>query len=273
MASSRKSEPGSFHLIFKVVGVYFVSLIVLILITIIFKIRLYEGMDWLRFPTTWGWLLLAWFYIFPFIFGAVGGFAFRPFIRNFVFITALIFFLHGVYTFFAFSLRSEYLRELESEAELSRRSTFSLTTLTHEFKDDNGDGLVDRIAVSGRWTLTTDSPGEYEASLYLVQNNHLVAGGSLGGQKLPVETTGTKGFDFAFSLNPVHIRDTLASGMVEINLDLKKNIRISSHGKIILAVCRWAPFLERTSLEGYDLDIIDAVPQSSESSPHRCHCA
>ncbi len=260
MSSPAQSPTKVFHpAVFRVVGLYFASLVVLIFLTVVCKFKLYSRMEWFGFPTAWGWLLMAWFYVVPFIFGAGGGFLLKPFIRNFVVITALIFSFHSVYTFFAFSLRSGYLMTLEAEAQASRRSELSLKSLTHKYQDENGDGLVDRVAMVGHWELKTDSPGGYLAALYLVQNNRLVAGGSIGQQKLDMEAQGTRGFDFAFSINPVNIKDALSSGPVEVHLDLKKSIPVSGAGKSILAFCRWAPFLDRTGFEGEDPEIYQTL--------------
>ena len=146
---------------------------------------------------------------------------------------------------------------LEGESRTSRHSQISLKSLTHEFKDENGDGLTDRIALFGHWDLKTDSPGTYLAYIYLVQNNRMVAGGFIGQQKLEAKDRGAHGFDFAFSLNPVSIKEALSHGTVEVNLDLKKDLPVSAAGKSIIAFCRWAPFMDLTRLGGEDPDIYD----------------
>ena len=228
---------------------YFGILISLIVITLIFDIKLSSGLEFfLRFPTPW--LLLLWsvYYIVPFIVAVFFAFRTRLLWRNFFTLTILIFAIHFLYSAAVSVPRFLYAHGYQKDMEQSKKRTLNITLFEHQFKDENHDGLTDKVILKSNFASSLPN-GNYILFANLSQNGQGLPGSVIGAYDFSV-TDGKYTYSPTFEFNPENFRNF--TGNLDVDLELRKDISPSNYGKTLVFLCRWAAFFCPTSMEGYD---------------------
>lgn len=228
---------------------YFVVLIFLIALTLIFDIRLYDGVGFFRFPTLW--LLFLWsiYYIAPFVIAIVFAFRVRPFWSNFIVLVISIFALHFLYSTVVSVPRFLYAQQWQKDIQQSQAGTLKVNSFEHRFDDNNKDGLTDKIILKGNLDVSLLINGNYTLLGNLSRNGQPIPGGGIGTADFAV-TNSKNLYSPIFEINPVNFKDF--TGNLDVNLELRKDVSPSEYGKVLIFFCRWTAFFCPTSKEGYD---------------------
>ena len=143
----------------------------------------------------------------------------------------------------------------------SRADIQGLDEAGHELHDDDGDGLIDRVALDGRVRTRGLPPGDYRVTAILTEAPPGQRRRSAGPMKFPRDSDASGPLDlaFAFDLRATGLRELAAAGPMTLHVEVAKARAPDATARTILTLCAWAPFACPASRGGGDPQIRDEV--------------
>jgi hypothetical protein len=242
-----------------VLGLYFVALVGLVAVTLALEIPLSEGEGFLVFPSPWSLLLGFSYYLAPPLIALGFGWLLRPFARNALTLWLAILLVQGGYSLAAIMLRAGLAADWEADRLASSAAIHKLVEAGHELHDDDGDGLIDRVALDGRVRTLGLPQGDYRVTAILTEAPPGQRRRSAGPMKFPrgasasnSKASGPLDLAFAFDLSASGLRELAAAGPMTLQVEVAKWRRPDDTARTILTLCAWAPFACPTSHSGRD---------------------
>ena len=249
-----------------VLGLYFVALVALVSITIALEIPLSAGEGFLVFPSAWGLFLGFAYYLAPILIALGFGWRLRPFARHALALWLAILLVQGVASATVIALRAGLVAAWDADARASTAAILDLAEAGHELHDDDGDGLIDRVALDGRVRTQGLPPGDYQITAILTEAPPGQLRRSVGPMKFPrssrAASSGASGpldLTFAFDLDAVGLRELAAAGPMTLQVEIAKWRRPGETAQTILTLCAWVPFGCPTSHSGSDPALRDEI--------------
>lgn len=263
MTADRDGQPGGrgrlrLGAAVLVASIYTLCLVALVAATLAFDIPLAEGEGFLVFPSLWGLFVEFGYYGAPLVTAAGFGWFCRPFPRNFLAVLTVIVLSQGIYSVGAMALRDARAADLAEDARASAAAIQGLRAYEHRLDDANGDGLIERIVLSGEIEVAGLPPGDYAVAAQLSQAaSDAPLHFSQTRLALPVGASAPVAFTIALSAR--RFQEVAGDGPLEVSLEVTKDRRLSRRDRTILTLCAWAPYFCATTRLGLDRAIYDRV--------------
>jgi hypothetical protein len=255
--------PGRLRLgaLLLVLGLYLAALLGLVAVTLAFEIPLAEGEGFLVFPSPWSLLLGFAYYLAPPLIALGFGWRLRPFARHALGLYLAILLVQGGYSLVVTLLHADLAADWEADRRASSAAIHELAEAGHQLHDDDGDGLIDRVALDGRVRTLGLPPGDYRIAAILTEAPPGRQRRSAGPMKFPRGSGASGPLDlaFAFDLRAPGLGELAAAGPMTLHVEVTKSRRPDGHARTILRLCAWAPFACPTSRAGLDGAIHDEI--------------
>ena len=244
-----------------VLGLYFIALVGLVAVTLGFEISLSEGEGFLAFPSPWGLFLGFAYYLAPPLIALGFGWRLRPFARHALGLWLAILLVQGGYSLAATLLRASLAADWEADRLASAAAIHKLVEAGHRLHDDDGDGLIDRIALDGRIRTLGLPPGDYGVAAILAEAPPGQRRRGAGSMRFPRSTSASGPLDlaFAFDLRAAGLGELAAAGPMTLHVEITKTRGPDASARTILTLCAWAPFACPTSRAGLDPEIHEEI--------------
>ncbi len=259
--------PGrlSFGALLLVLGLYFGALVALVAVTLAFEIPLSEGEGFLVFPSLWSLLLGFAYYLAPPLIALGFGWRLRPFVRHALALYLAILLVQGGYSLGATMLRAPLAADWDADRQASAAAVHDLAEARHELHDDDGDGLIDRVALNGRVRTQGLPPGDYRVTAILTEAPPGQRRRIAGPMKFPRGRSATTASSpepldlaFAFDLDAAGLAELAAAGPMTLHVEVAKARAPDAYARTVLGLCAWAPLGCPTS-RGGDAKIHDQI--------------
>ena len=263
-----QNEPGKkargrlrFGALLLVLGLYLVAQVALVAITLIFEIPLSEGEGFLVFPSLWSLLILFAYYLAPPLIALGFGWRVRPFARHALALWFAILLVQGGYSLAVTMVHARLIAEWDADRQASAAAIHDVAEAGHQFRDDDGDGLIDRVALDGRVRTQGLPPGDYGVAAILTEAPPGQRRRTAGPMNFPRSSTASGPLDlaFAFDLGAPGLGELAAAGPMTLHVEVTKSRRPDDTERTVLMLCAWAPFVCPTSHNGRDASIHDEV--------------
>ncbi len=244
-----------------VLGLYCVALVGLVAVTLTFEIPLAEGEGFLVFPSPWSLFIAFAYYLAPPLIALGFGWRLRPFRRHALALWLAILLVQGAASGAVIALRAGLVVEWDADARASTAAILGLAEVGHDLHDDDGDGLIDRVALDGRVRTQGLPPGDYRVTATLIEATPGQRRRSAGEMKFLRSTRASGPLDltFAFDLDAAGLRELAAAGPMMLQVEIAKWRRPGDTAQTILTLCAWAPFGCPTSRGGSDPAIREEI--------------
>jgi len=244
-----------------VLGLYCVALVGLVAVTLTFEIPLAEGEGFLVFPSPWSLFIAFAYYLAPPLIALGFGWRLRPFRRHALALWLAILLVQGAASGTVIALRAGLVVEWDADARASTAAILGLAEVGHDLHDDDGDGLIDRVALDGRVRTQGLPPGDYRVTATLIEATPGLQRRSAGEMKFLRSTRASGPLDltFAFDLDAAGLRELAAAGPMMLQVEIAKWRRPGDTAQTILTLCAWAPFGCPTSRGGSDPAIREEI--------------
>ena len=255
--------PGrvKFGALLVVLGLYFAALVALVAVTLAFEIPLSAGEGFLVFPSPWSLFLAFATYLAPPLIALAFGWRLRPFARHALALWLAILLVQGAASGAVMVLRAGLAAQWDADARASTAAILNVAEVGHDLRDDDGDGLIDRVALDGRIRTQGLPPGDYRVTASLIEAAPGLQRRSAGEMKFPRSSRASGPLDltFAFDLDATGLAELAAAGPLTLQVEIAKWRRPDDTAQTILTLCAWVPFGCRTSRGGGDSDIRDEI--------------
>jgi hypothetical protein len=252
-----------------VLGLYLVTLVALVAVTLAFEIPLAAGEGFLVFPTPWSLFLEFTYYLAPPLIALGFGWRVRPFARHALALYLAVLLVQGGASATIIALRAGLAADWDADRQASVAAILDLAEAGHELRDDDGDGLIDRVALDGRVRTRGLPPGDYRVTAILTEappgQRRRVAGpmkfprGRGGAGSPGPGNPDSLDLDFAFDLRAPGLRELAAAGPMTLHVEVAKSRAPGANARTILTLCAWAPFACPTARSGGDPAIHDEI--------------
>ncbi len=166
----------------------------------------------------------------------------------------------------ATALRADLSADWDADARASRAAIQDLAEVGHELHDDDGDGLIDRVALDGRVRTGGLPAGDYRVTAILTEAPPGQRRRIAGPMKFPRNTgaasspnSGPLDLSFAFDLDAARLGELAAAGAMTLHVEVAKFRRPDAYAMTVLRLCAWAPFACPTPRSGLDATIHDEI--------------
>ena len=170
-------ERARARLIFRITIVYFLTLFILAFLADGLHIPLsspLRGGEILRLPTPYLFLLWIFYYLMPFVVAALFGVACRPFWPQFRNLLVTIWIVQGLYSIGAYALRSQIREHIDAEIAQTKSARLKARGVSHEFLDEDKDGIPDKIVFVTEVSIDEFPLGKYEVYATITKNGEPV---------------------------------------------------------------------------------------------------
>ncbi len=244
-----------------VLGLYLVALVALVAVTLAFEIPLAAGEGFLVFPSPWSLFLEFTYYLAPPLLALGFGWRVRPFARHALALYLAILLIQGGASATIIALRADLVAIWDADARASVAAIQDLAEAGHELHDDDGDGLIDRVALDGRVRTRGLPPGDYRVTAILTEAPPGQGRRIAGPMTFPRNSRASGPLDlaFAFDLDAARLGELAAAGPMTLHVEVAKSRAPDAYAQTILTLCAWAPFACPTSRRGGDPEIHDQV--------------
>jgi len=243
-------------LVFKVVFVYFLTLITLLWITHKNNLLLYDYDGYFKVLNVWGILIVGLIYVVPFAMAFAVSLQFRRFWNLFAAIVLSIFIVHGLYSLLMVNMRFNYLNDWNKEVASSSTGSLDVRKFAHKLYDDNSNGLIDRMEFRALMDTSSLADGNYVLRVHLSQDGFILPGGeTIHAKVLKIRPDQKKQIILKFAINPQRYKLYFDQGPANVDIELKKRIAFGTRGKKILSLSRWAPLMKKTDWDSVDPQI------------------
>lgn len=233
---------------------YLATLAAAIAATVIFELPLTSSGGFLVFPSAWGFFLVALMYAVPLALALVAATLRRPFWPNFLAVVGVVFVLHVLHGGAATALRGLRALDWKADVAATEAADWTIKRIDVVNEDDDGDGLVDRVALNLRIDPRSLPAGDYAlrvglrpAGMQGVSGAPTAGGGrefTLGDDAAP--------FDLVLALSPKRVAAVAAANETSLRFDLTRWMTVPADTEALLQVCAWAALFCPTRLSGYD---------------------
>jgi hypothetical protein len=263
VSGTSPGAPGRlrFGALLLVLGLYLVALAALVAATLAFEIPLSEGEGFLVFPSPWSLLIGFAYYLAPPLIALGFGWRIRPFARHALALWLAILLVQGGYSLAVTVMHARLVAEWDADRQASTAAIHGLAEAGHQLRDDDGDGLIDWIALDGRVRTRGLPPGDYEVAAILTEAPPGRRRRIAGPMRFPRSSSASGPLDLAFSLDlgAPGLEELAAAGPMPFHVEVTKSRRPDDRARTILTLCAWAPFACPTSRNGRDAAIHDEV--------------
>ncbi len=244
-----------------VLGLYLVALVALVAVTLVFEIPLSEGEGFLVFPSPWSLLIGFAYYLAPPLIALGFGWRMRPFARHALALWLAIMLVQGGYSLGVTLMHTRLVAAWDADRQASIAAIHGLAEAGHQLHDDDGDGLIDRIALDGRVRTRDLPPGDYEVAAILTEAPPGQRRRIAGPMRFPRSSSASDALDLAFALDlgAPGLEELAAAGPMALHVEVTKSRHPDDHARTILMLCAWAPFACPTPRNGWDAAIRDEV--------------
>jgi hypothetical protein len=241
---------------------YFLLLGIVVAVTLAFDLPLASGEGFFRFPTTWALVIAAVYYLLPIALALLVPAqvpVFRRYLRGAAAIAGSIFLLHGLYSVVV-TLERDRLAEAWLEARLrSEQAQPRFVALAHDLRDDNGDGLVDRVEVRANLQPEELDFGDYHVLAYFSHPGPPLYSTALGSRDFELTQRPAPPQSFNFETAAESLRELAVRGPLSLTLELYQRIRLDARHDRAIALCGWAAFFCPSRHGGGDPVLYDDV--------------
>ena len=260
---TRLDAPGRprFGALLLVLGLYLVALVALVAVTLAFDIPLSEGEGFLVFPSPWSLLIGFAYYLAPPLIALGFGWRMRPFARHALALWLAIMLVQGGYSLAVTLMHARLVAAWDADRQASTAAIHGLAEAGHQLHDDDGDGLIDRIALDGRVRTRGLPPGDYEVAAILTEAPPGQRRRIAGPMRFPRSSSASGALDLAFALDlgAPGLEELAAAGPMALHVEVTKSRHPDDHARAILMLCAWAPFACPTPRNGRDAAIRDEI--------------
>jgi hypothetical protein len=244
-----------------VLGLYLVALVALAAVTLSLDIPLTAGEGFFVFPTPWSLFLEFAYYLAPALIALGFGWRVRPLARHALALYLAILLVQGGYSAIVIALRAELVADWDADARASAAAIHDLAEAGHQFHDDDGDGLIDRVALDGRVRTGGLPPGDYQVTAILTEAPPGQQRRIAGPMKFARGRSASGPLDlaFTFDLDAARLGGLAVAGPMTLGVEIAKSRSPGAHARTILTLCAWAPFACPTPRGSGDPDIHDEV--------------
>jgi len=244
-----------------VLGLYLVALVALVAVTLAFEIPLSEGEGFLVFPSPWSLFIGFVYYLAPPLIALGFGWRRRPFARHALALWLAILLVQGGYSLAVTLMHARLVAGWDADRQASTAAIHDLAAAGHQLHDDDGDGLIDRIALDGRVRTRGLPPGDYQVAAILTEAPPGRRRRFAGPMNFPRSASASGPLDLAFALDlsAPGLEELAAAGPMAFHVEVTKSRRPDDRAQTILTLCAWAPFPCPTARSGQDAAIRDEV--------------
>jgi hypothetical protein len=244
-----------------VLGLYFAALVALVAVTLAFEIPLSAGEGFLVFPSPWSLFIAFATYLAPPLIAFGFGWRLRPFARHAAALWLAILLVQGGYSLAVTLLHADLVAAWNADRQASAAAILELAEARHVLHDDDGDGLIDRVALDGRVRTRGLPPGDYRVTAILTETPPGRHRRSAGPMKFPRSSDGSGPLDlaFAFDLDAAGLAELAAAGPMTLHVEVAKSRAPDAYAMTVLRLCAWAPFGCPTSRGGGDPEIHEEI--------------
>lgn len=265
--------PGrlNFGALLGVLGLYFAALVALVAVTLAFEIPLSAGEGFVVFPSPWSLFLAFATYLAPALIALGFGWRLRPFARHALALWLAILLVQGGASATVTALRAGLVAAWDADRQASAAAILDLAEARHALHDDDGDGLIDRVALDGRVRTRGLPPGDYRVTAILTEappgQRRRIAGpmkfprgrGAATSPGPAFPSPGPLDLAFTFDLPAAGLVELAAAGPMTLHVEIAKSRAPDAYARAVLTLCAWAPFGCPTSRRGGDAEIHDQI--------------
>ena len=249
-----------------VLALYFAALAALVAVTLAFEIPLSAGEGFLVFPSPWSLFLGFATYLAPPLIALGFGWRLRPFVRHALALWLAILLVQGGASATVTALRADLVAAWDADRQASAAAIHGLAEARHALHDDDGDGLIDRVALDGRVRTRGLPLGDYRVTAILTEAPPGQRRRIAGPMKFPrgrsaanSPSPGALDLAFAFDLDAAALAELAAAGPMTLHVEVAKSRAPDAYAQTVLRLCAWAPFACPTSRAGGDAEIHDEI--------------